>query len=186
MIGLRFFTGLAQGILIVLTGLMARELGGKRLAQCVAAMSVFIAPVSFSSGGDLATYIIPEGTFKHEKVIYGVLFGKIDAGAAPLIDFERMVRDGRIDRNDFTVVAEGEPMPYCNFAVTQKVDEGLAKRFKQALLGLTKDDTVEVDGEVVKVLERAQIDGYDDSSDKDFNVVREMAKRTNMPPYQRY
>ena len=136
--------------------------------------------------GDLATYIIPEGTFKHEKVIYGVLFGKIDAGAAPLIDFERMVRDGRIDRNDFTVVAEGEPMPYCNFAVTQKVDEGLAKRFKQALLGLTKDDTVEVDGEVVKVLERAQIDGYDGCSDKDFNVVREMAKRTNMPPYQRY
>jgi phosphonate transport system substrate-binding protein len=136
--------------------------------------------------GDLAKYIIPEGTFKHEKVIYGVLFGKIDAGAVPLIDFERMVRDGRIDQNDFTVVAEGEPMPYCNFAVTQKVDEGLAKRFRQALLGLTKDDTVEVDGEVVKVLERAQIDGYDDCSDKDFNVVREMAKRTNMPPYQRY
>ncbi len=136
--------------------------------------------------GDLAKYIIPEGTFKHEKVAYGVLFGKVDAGAVPLIDFERMVRDGRIDRKDFTVVAEGEPMPYCNFAVTQKVDEGLAKRFKQALLGLTKDDTVELDGEVVKVLERAQINGYDDCNDKDFNVVREMAKRTNMPPYQRY
>jgi ABC-type phosphate/phosphonate transport system substrate-binding protein len=135
---------------------------------------------------DLATYIIPAGTFKHEKVIYGVLFGKIDAGAAPLNDFERMVGDGRIDRNDFTVVAEGEPMPYCNFAVTQKVDDNLAKRFRQVLLSIKKDDTVEVDGEVVRVLERAQIDGYDEAGNKDFDVVREMAKRTNMPPYQRY
>jgi phosphonate transport system substrate-binding protein len=135
---------------------------------------------------DLALYSIPEGTFKHEKVIYGVMFGKVDAGAAPLMDFERMAREGRIDQNDFIVVAEGEPMPYCNFAVTQKVDEGLAKRFKQALLSLKKDDTVEVDGEVVRVLERAQIDGYDDVANKDFDVVREMAKRTNMPPYQRY
>jgi phosphonate transport system substrate-binding protein len=135
---------------------------------------------------DLASYTIPAGSFKHEKVIYGVLLGRIDAGAAPLLDFERMVADGRIDKNDFTVIGEGEPMPYCNFAVTQKVDEGLAKRFKEALLSLKKDDTVEVDGEVVRVLDRAQIDGYDDVKDADFNVVREMAKRTNMPPYQKY
>jgi len=135
---------------------------------------------------DLSTYSIPPGSFKHEKVIYGVLFGKFDAGAAPLLDFERMAHDDRIDPNDFTIIAEGEPIPYCNFAVTQKVDEGLAKRFKQAVLDITKDDTVEVDGESVKVLERANVEGYQKISDKEFDVVREMAKRTNMPPYQRY
>ncbi|NJD55160.1 MAG: phosphate/phosphite/phosphonate ABC transporter substrate-binding protein [Nitrospirae bacterium] len=134
----------------------------------------------------LAFYSIPAGTFKHEKVIYGVLLGKFDAGAAPLLDFERMAKDGRIDQNDFTIIAEGEPIPYCNFGVTQKIDEGFAKRFKQALLGLKKDDTVEVDGEVVRILERANVDGYEDIKDKDFNIVRDMAKRTNMPPYQRY
>jgi len=132
------------------------------------------------------TYSIPPGSYKHEKVIYGVLFGKYDAGAAPLMDFERMVSDGRIDRNEFEVVAEGELIPYCNVAVTQKVDDGFAKRFKQALLDIKKDDTVEVDGEVVKVLERAMVDGYTDVQDKDFDAVREMAKRTNMPPYQRF
>jgi phosphonate transport system substrate-binding protein len=135
---------------------------------------------------DLASYAIPPGTYKHEKVIYGVLMGKYDAGAAPLLDFERMVNDGRVDQSDFTVIAQGDPIPYCNFAVTQKVDDGLAKRFKQAILAIKRDDTVEVDGEVVRVLDRALIDGYEDVKDKDFDSVREMAKRTNMPPYQRY
>lgn len=135
---------------------------------------------------DLSSYAIPPGTFKHEKVIYGVLLGKYDAGAAPLLDFERMAADGRIEPNDFTIVAEGEPIPYCNFGVTQKVDDALAKRFRQALLSITKDDTVELDGEVVKVLERASVDGYEAVQDRDFDSVREMAKRTNMPPYQRY
>ena len=136
--------------------------------------------------GDLSRYSIPPGTFKHEKVIYGVLMEKYDAGAAPLFDFERMAADGRIDRDDFTVLAESEPVPYCNFGVTQRVDEGLAKRFKQAVLAITKDTTVEVDGETVRVLERASVDGYDDIQDRDFDSIREMAKRTNMPPYQRY
>jgi len=135
---------------------------------------------------DLAFYSIPHGSFKHEKVIYGVLFGSYDAGAAPLLDFERMVEDGRIDKDDFTIVAEGEPMPYCNFAVTQKVDEAFAKRFKETLLNIKKDDTVEFEGQVLNVLERAIIDGYEDVQDSDFDALRDMAKRTNMPPYQRY
>jgi phosphonate transport system substrate-binding protein len=135
---------------------------------------------------DLSFYTIPSGSFKHEKVIYGVLFGKFDAGAAPLLDFERMISDDRIDENDFLVVSKGEPVPYCNFGVTQKVEDAFAKRFKQVLLNLKKEDTIEIDGEVVNVMERAQIDGYADVQDRDFDTLREMAKRTNMPPYQRF
>ncbi len=135
---------------------------------------------------DLAFYSIPQGSFKHEKVIYGVLFGKYDAGAAPLLDFERMIEEGRIDGDDFTILARGEPMPYCNFAATQKVDEPFARRFKQALLDIKEDDTVAFEGQVIKVLERAIVDGYEDVQDNDFDGIREMAKRTNMPPYQRY
>jgi Dolichyl-phosphate-mannose-protein mannosyltransferase len=48
--GFRFFAALAQAISVVLAGLMARELGGKRLAQVVAALAVAISPVSLSSG----------------------------------------------------------------------------------------------------------------------------------------
>jgi len=135
---------------------------------------------------DLAFYSIPSGSFKHEKVIYGVLFGKADAGAFPMLDFERMIAAGKIDEDDFHVIAKAPPVAYCNFGVTQKVDEALAKRFQEILLTITSDTTVAVGGEVLRVLDRAGGDGYELVSDDDFNTVRDMAKRTAMPPYQVY
>ena len=48
--GFRFFAAAAQAVIAVLSGLMARELGGKRLAQAVAAIAVAISPVSLASG----------------------------------------------------------------------------------------------------------------------------------------
>src|SRR5271157_14310 len=45
--GFRFFAGLAQAIAVVLTGLMAREMGARRGAQLVAA----VAAVPFCLGG---------------------------------------------------------------------------------------------------------------------------------------
>jgi 4-amino-4-deoxy-L-arabinose transferase-like glycosyltransferase len=54
--GFRFLPALAQGIVVLLGGLMARELGGKRFAQTVAALAVAIAPVSLS-GGSLLQYV---------------------------------------------------------------------------------------------------------------------------------
>jgi hypothetical protein len=48
--GLRFFAALAQGLVVILSGLMARELGGKRPAQLVAAIAAAIAPMSIGAG----------------------------------------------------------------------------------------------------------------------------------------
>jgi hypothetical protein len=50
MIGLRLFAGLAVGIAMVLTGLMAREIGGKRWAQLVAAWAAAIAGPALGFG----------------------------------------------------------------------------------------------------------------------------------------
>lgn len=135
---------------------------------------------------DLAMYTIPNGSFKHEKVVYGVMYGKYDAGSIPLDDLETMAAEDRIDRNDFIIIGSNDPIPYCNFAVTQKIDAVFARRFKDTVLSITPQDTVEINGEKIKVLERALVDGYADIKDADFNTVREMAKRTNMPPYQKY
>lgn len=46
LVGIRFFSALAQSIAIVLTGLMARDLGGSRWAQFFAALCVFAASSS--------------------------------------------------------------------------------------------------------------------------------------------
>ena len=48
--GFRFFSALAHAAAAVITGLMARELGGKRLAQTVAALAAAVSPVSLASG----------------------------------------------------------------------------------------------------------------------------------------
>jgi len=140
----------------------------------------------FDPDEDLAFYSIPGGAFKHEKVIYGVLFERYDAGALPLDDIEIMAADGRIDAEDFSIIARAEPVPYCNFGVSQKTDEAFARKFKEVILAIDENDTVEINGEVMKVLDRAIVDGYVDITDADFDVVREMAKRTNMPPYQKF
>ncbi len=144
----------------------------------------YFARNNFDPDEDLSSYSIPAGSFKHEKVIYGVLFGKADAGAFPMLDFERMIASGKIDREDFTVIATTPPVVYCNFGVTQKVDGGLAKRFQEALLEITEETTVSFNGEVVRILERALVDGYEIITEKDLDPVREMARRTGMPPYQ--
>ena len=50
LVAVRFFSGVAQAIAMVLTGLMARELGGSRWAQVVAAVAVAVAPISMLMG----------------------------------------------------------------------------------------------------------------------------------------
>ncbi len=50
LVGVRFFCALAMSVALVLTGLMARELGGSRLAQIVAALAAAIAPAALSEG----------------------------------------------------------------------------------------------------------------------------------------
>ncbi|MFW8601239.1 phosphate/phosphite/phosphonate ABC transporter substrate-binding protein [Desulfobacterota bacterium M19] len=135
---------------------------------------------------DLAFYTVPKGSDKHEKVAYAVLFHRYDAGALPLADVQRMAAENKISMNDFRILARGEIIPYCNFAVTQRVSAAFAKKFEEALVGINKKTTVAYDGEVLRVLKQAGDDGYEPATDAEFDVVRAMAKRTNMPPYQKY
>lgn len=50
LVGVRFFSALAQSAAMVLAGLMARELDGSRTAQAVTALAVAIAPISLIQG----------------------------------------------------------------------------------------------------------------------------------------
>jgi len=52
--GFRFFPAVAQGIVLLLTGLAARELGGKRQAQLLAAAGVGIGGAAMFDGGYLS------------------------------------------------------------------------------------------------------------------------------------
>ncbi len=50
MVGLRLFSVISQAAAIVLTGLMARELGGRRVAQVTAALCVALSPLPLFEG----------------------------------------------------------------------------------------------------------------------------------------
>ncbi len=50
LIGLRLFSVIAQFVAIVVAGLMAKELGGGRLAQCTAALAVTLSPLPLFNG----------------------------------------------------------------------------------------------------------------------------------------
>jgi phosphonate transport system substrate-binding protein len=135
---------------------------------------------------DLGHYTIPSGSFKHEKLIYGVLYGKYDVATAPMIDIEVMTREGKINPEDFVILAQSKPIPYCTFGVVKGADPALVRKVKDALLALKPSDTALVDGEQLKVMKSAWIDGYEELLDSDYDPIREMAKRVNMAPYQKY
>jgi 4-amino-4-deoxy-L-arabinose transferase-like glycosyltransferase len=48
--GLRLFSALAQGLVMLLAGMMARDMGGQRSAQVMAAIAAYIAPAALMSG----------------------------------------------------------------------------------------------------------------------------------------
>lgn len=135
---------------------------------------------------DLAYYGIPRGSFKHEKVVYGVYFDKYDVAAAPALDLELMIRDGKITADDFNIIAQSEIFPYCTFGAARQISDELSEKFRSVLLDLTTETTVVYQGETVKVLDSAWVDGFEQLEDADYDPIRRMAKNANMPPYQEF
>lgn len=140
----------------------------------------------FDPEEDLSYYAIPWGSFKHEKVIYGVLFGAYDVGAAPRLDLDHMAGEGKINMDDFFIIAESTPMPYCTVGVMPHVEPGLTRKVKEILLNLRKDETVLVNGEVLNILDSAWIDGLVEVDDSEYDSIREQLKRCDMAPYRKY
>lgn len=140
----------------------------------------------FNPEEDLGYYTIPWGSHKHEKLIYGVLYGKYDLGAAPRLDLDVMVEEGKLKPDDFHIVAESVPMPYCTVAALSHADPALTAKIQEALVNLTKDETVMVNGEVLNVTRRAEINGFVQLKDSDYDEMRKELKACNMDPYKTY
>ena len=66
------------------------------------------------------------------------------------------------------------------------VDRGLARKVKETLVNLRKDETVLVNGEVLRVLESAWLDGFVEADDSEYDSIRKRLKRCNMEPYKEY
>lgn len=135
---------------------------------------------------DLEYYGIPWGAYKHEKVVYGVWMGAYDAAAVPMLDIENMLRDKKIAPEDLRILAVNDPIPYCVFGASPDLPADVAGKVRTLLLNLTGEAEASVAGEDLNVLKRALVDGFVPIADGDFDRVREMARKANMPPYQKF
>ena len=184
------------GLIVVRTGSPVRTLAGLK------GKSMAFGPV-LSPGGYLAQYdtmlragLDPEkalgrytflpGAWQHEKVVYAVLYGAVDAGAVKVGDIERMEAEGKVRASDFRVLAASEPVPNCTMFALPHVDAATAGRVREALLRLSEGDVVAVNGERLNVLKRDGVKGYVPADDREFDVLRRMARNANLPPYERY
>jgi len=140
----------------------------------------------FDPENDFSYYAIPPGSAKHDKVLYGVYFGRYDVGAAPRIDLDRMVDAHIFNMEDFNIIAESEAMPYCTIGARADVDPALKEQVKEISLNLKKDESVLVDGEVLNVLKRMLLDGFAPVVDSEYDIIRENLKRANMAPYRKF
>ncbi len=131
-------------------------------------------------------YAFLPGAWQHEKVVYSVLFGEYDAGAVRFGDLETMEAEGKIRQSDFRILAASARVPNCTFFALPHVDRDTVALVREALLDLDAREFVTVDGERLNVLARDGVDGYVPTADGEFDVLRRMAKATNMPPYEKY
>jgi phosphonate transport system substrate-binding protein len=135
---------------------------------------------------DLGYYAFPAGSYKHERAIFAVVNGAFDAGAGPSLDLEVMEAEGRLLPDDYRVLARGPRVPYCVFSAAATLPEASFQAVRKALLAVTSETVAAVDGEVLKVLKSAQVDGFVPLEEREFDPVRAMARRCNLPPYARY
>lgn len=68
----------------------------------------------------------------------------------------------------------------------RQTDPKLVAKFRQGLLELTPDTAAEIDGQRIKVLKAAWVDGFDSLRDSDYDGIREMLRSVNMLPYQEF
>ena len=135
---------------------------------------------------DLGYYAFPSGSFKHEKAIYAVVNGAYDAGTGPALDLEVMEDEGKLLPADYRVLARGPKVPYCVFSASPTLPAADFEAVSKALFAVSQDTVAAVDGEVLKVLKSAMVDGFVPLEERAFDQVRAMARRCNLPPYAKY
>ncbi|HQT97568.1 MAG TPA: phosphate/phosphite/phosphonate ABC transporter substrate-binding protein [Thermodesulfobacteriota bacterium] len=154
---------------------------GGYLAQYYTMLSAGLDPEK-----TLASYTFLPGAWQHEKVVYSVLYGAVDAGAVKVGDIERMEAEGKVRKSDFRVIAASPPVPNCTFYALPHVDAETSEKVRKALLDLSDRDFVAVNGERLNVLKRDGTKGYVPARDEEYDILRKMARAANLPPYEKY
>ncbi|NIO48724.1 MAG: PhnD/SsuA/transferrin family substrate-binding protein [Candidatus Aminicenantes bacterium] len=109
-----------------------------------------------------------------DEVISRVYQQKVDAGFVRE-DVLRAVKD-KIDLNKIKIIAYTEYFPNWCFAAFSHTDKDVAEKIKQALLGLDKKNP-----DHYKILEKAEVSGFIETHDTDYDIMRKKAEILKVP-----
>ncbi len=190
------FGALTRGVIVVRADSAIKELADLRGRRLVfgpqwapfgfLAQYALLLDNGVDPEADLGLYAFPKGTWKHEKIIYSVLYGAYAAGAAPLIDLEEMAAEGRIDPDDLRVIARSDLAPYCTVSAHPSLPAAWRDRVQQALLEVGPETVAEVGSERLRVLQRGLFSGFEALQNGDYDPIRGWARTARMPPYEEY
>lgn len=120
------------------------DLKGKRVAFVdPGSTSGFVFPFAlFSSRNiDIKQYFaLSKFSGSHDNVVLDVLNGKVDAGAADDLVFNKMMEAGQFNKDDLVVVWKSEPIPASPFVARGDLDRGVKEKFKLAMLSVHQKD----------------------------------------------
>lgn len=106
----------------------------------------------------------------HDAVAVSVQSGRADAGGLSRPIFESLVKKGIIDSKKVAVLGYSDPFPQYPWAIRSDLDAGLKADIKNAFYNLKSDD----------ILKPFKATGFAIMEDKDYDVVRDLAKILNL------
>jgi phosphonate transport system substrate-binding protein len=113
-------------------------------------------------------------TKSQDEVISKVYRQKVDAGFVG----ENALRgvEDKIDMSKIKIIAYTESFPNWCFAAFAHTDKNVAEKIKEALLKLNKNNP-----DHYRILEKAELSGFIETSDRDYEMIRETAKILKIP-----
>lgn len=110
----------------------------------------------------------------HEDVIYDVLKGKADIGAAKSTVFRRLAdTDSRINQ-ELLIISKSPDVPENGLAVRKDLEDSIKKTLKDSLLSMHADP------KGMEVLKNFGAQKFIETSDKDYSSVYRYARKANL------
>ena len=106
-------------------------------------------------------------TGAHDATALAVFEGRVDAGAMNARLFPVMVEKGLLDQEQLTILWQSEPFADYPWAVRSDLDADLIQKLRGAFVNLD-------DPEMLSLL---KVEGYEKTTDADFDNIREAATR---------
>jgi phosphonate transport system substrate-binding protein len=112
---------------------------------------------AFVDPGSTSGFVLPYALFKsrnidyeqffsefyyagsHEEVPSAILHKNADAGAISEVTFKNMIKDGKINRDDFVVIWKSEAIPWAPYVARSELDKEVQENFTEAMLNVHND-----------------------------------------------